>query len=280
MTHQTSGVREEQDALAADSDGLTINVAEGIADIRFARPDKLNAFDLPGFKAIARAQSQIAARRDIRCVVLSGEGRAFSAGIDLDTLRMVPQLGNLEARTNGDANFFQVAAWGWRTLPQPVVAAVHGYAFGAGLQIMLGADVRICRPDAVLAIMEARWGLIPDVGGIALLRTLVRDDVARDLIYTGRRFDGREAEKLGLVTHLSTDPRAEAMTLARTIASSSPNAIRAAKRLLNASIDATGREILLAESEEQAQLLASPNHAEALAAAGEDRPPRYQDHDV
>jgi enoyl-CoA hydratase/carnithine racemase len=159
----------------------------------------------------------------------------------------------------------------------PVIAAIHGFAFGGGFQIMLGADIRIAAPDAQFSIMEVRWGLTPDVAGITLLRGLVRDDVARELTYTGRRFDGEEAARLGIVTRTADDPRTEALALARSIAESSPVANRATKRLLNISADGDAEAILRAESREQQALLASANHHEAVTAARERRTPVFED---
>lgn len=256
---------------------LTIAIADGVADVRLARPDKLNACDGAMFDALCAAIGRIATLGEVRCVVLSGEGRAFCAGLDLESFVAGSALADLMARTHGAANRVQQAAWGWRTLPQPVIAAVHGVAFGAGFQIMLAADIRIAAPQAELAMMEARWGLVPDMGGIALLRDLVRDDVAREIIYTARRFDGEEAARLGIVTRTAADPRADALALARAIAANSPAAIRAAKRLCNLAADTPADAILLAESAEQQALLGSPGHRETIAAARERRAPRFAD---
>ncbi len=253
-----------------------VTVEGGVAEVRLCRPDKMNALDVPMFHAIATAMEALAGRGDVRCVVLSGEGRAFCAGIDLTALATSPELGNLMPRS-GEANLFQTIAWGWRQLPVPVIAAVHGVAFGAGCQMMLGADLRIASPTAQVSLMEMRWGMVPDVAGFALLRGLVRDDVARDIVFTGRRIAGTEAAELGLVTRLAEDPRAAALDLARGMASSSPDAIRAAKRMLNLPATASNAEILLAESVEQTALLASANHREALAAHAEKRAPVFSD---
>ena len=256
---------------------VTLTVADGVADLRLNRPDKMNAFDGAQFMALSARISEIATRRDIRCVVLSGEGRAFSVGVDLQALAGDAELRDLMPRTHGDANIFQHCAWGLRTLPMPVIAAVHGFAFGAGCQVMLGADIRVARPDMECAMMEIRWGIAPDMGGIALLRDLVRSDVARDMIFTGRRIGGTEAAALGLVTQLADDPVARAMELARGIADSSPDAIRAAKRLLDLPRGADDAAILLAESQEQAALMQSANHREALMAGMEKRAPIFTD---
>lgn len=260
------------------TDRVTVTVEGGVAEVRLNRPDKLNAVDIAMLEAIAAAQAQLRATPGVRAVVLSGQGRAFSVGIDLEALgggAVTPD--SLMARTHGEANLFQNAAWGWRTLPVPVIAAAHGYAFGAGLQILLGADIRLATPDCELSIMEVRWGLVPDMAGVALMRTLVRDDIARELTYTGRRVDGEEAARLGLVTHTTDDPRSEALALAREIATRSPDAVRAAKRLFNGAADLSGPEILLAEAEAQGQMMRAPNTFEALLAGRQDRAPVFTD---
>lgn len=243
---------------------VTMTVADGVADVRFNRPDKLNALDEAQYEAINARIDEIAARDDVNCVVLSGEGRAFCVGIDLSRLGSSPDLHNLMPRTHGEANQFQQSAWGWRTLPVPVIAAVHGYAFGAGCQIMLGADLRIVAPDAQLSVMEIRWGLAPDVAGMALARGLIRQDHLRDLVFTGRRVSGQEAVDLGLASRVAADPREAALALAREIASSSGEALRAAKRLCNLPAATSDAEVLLEESREQEALLASEGHREAV----------------
>ncbi|WP_156680548.1 crotonase/enoyl-CoA hydratase family protein [Sphingomonas profundi] len=256
---------------------VTIAVEAGVADVRLNRPDKINALDPAQFAAIAAAIDRLSAMAGVRAVVLSGEGRGFCVGIDLESLSAGGDLARLGPRTHGDANLVQQVAWGWRTLPMPVIAAVHGFALGAGCQIMLGADIRLCAPDTRIALMEARWGLAPDVAGIALLRGLVRDDLARELAYTGRQVGGGEAAAIGLVTRVAADPRDEALALARAIAAQSPAAMRADKRLFNLAREADAPAILRAESAEQEALLAGPDHAEALRAAREKRPPVFQD---
>lgn len=253
-----------------------ISVEDAIAEVRLNRPDKLNAIDTAMFSALSEASAAITARGDVRAVVLSGNGRGFCAGLDLASLAGgVPE--SLMTRTHGIANLFQNAAWGWRSLAVPVIAAIHGVAFGGGLQIALGADIRIVAPDARLAVMEARWGLVPDMAGIALLRGLVRDDVARELTYTARQITGLEAVELGLATRTADNPRAAALELARQIAAGSPRAVRAAKRLFGLSQDAGAAELLIAESVEQERLLSGPDVAEIVAARAGQRPPRFAD---
>ena len=220
------------------NDRVSVEVADGIADVRLNRPEKLNALDSAMFSALSDASASLAERGDVRAVVLSGSGRAFCAGLDLAAMGGAdPSFGKLHDRSYGIANVFQNAAWGWRSLPMPVIAAVHGVAFGGGLQIALGADVRIVTADAKLAVMEVRWGMVPDMAGIALLRGLVRDDVARELTYTARQFSGAEAVALGIATRVADDPHAAAMELAAEIAARSPRAVRTAKRLFALSQD-------------------------------------------
>ncbi|MHA6718320.1 crotonase/enoyl-CoA hydratase family protein [Sphingomonas sp. RS6] len=246
----------------------------GIADVRLARADKMNALDPAMFDAIIATIDALAAQPGLRAVVLSGEGRAFCAGLDMASMA-AGDAGDLMARTHGIANRFQQVAWGWRTLPVPVIAAVHGVALGGGLQIASGADVRIAAPDTQLSVMELKWGIVPDMAGFALWRGTVRDDVLRELVYTARTFDAAEAQSFGFVTRLAGDPHAEAMALARTIAGQNPDAVRAAKRL--AGHDGDTASVLLAESAEQMALLRSPNQIEAVMANMQKRAPRFID---
>jgi enoyl-CoA hydratase/carnithine racemase len=261
---------------------VTVTIGGGVADVRLNRPDKLNALDPAMFEAIAATGEALAGTRGLRAVVLSGEGAGFCAGLDMASFAAVAAGGtglgiDLIKRTHGLASLFQEAALVWHRLPVPVVAALHGAIFGGGLQIALGADLRYVAPDAKLSVMEIRWGIVPDMAGTLLLRDLVRGDVLRDLAYTGRIVSGEEAVALGLATHAVAEPREAALDAAREIASRNPHAIRAAKRLFNASDDAFAARLLLAESEEQASLLGSPNQREATRANIEKRPPVFRD---
>jgi enoyl-CoA hydratase/carnithine racemase len=247
----------------------------GVADVRLARPDKMNALDPAMFAGILEAIDTLGQTAGLRAVVLSGEGRAFCAGLDMASMASAGEGTDLNARSHGIANSFQQVAWGWRTLPVPVIAAVHGVAFGGGLQIASGADVRIAAPDTRLSVMELKWGIVPDMAGFALWRGTVRDDVLRELIYTAREFGADEAQGYGFVTRLAQDPHAEALALAHAIAGRNPDAIRAAKRLANHEGDAAAT--LLAESAEQAALMRSPNQIEAVMANMQKRPPQFRD---
>lgn len=260
------------------SERMTIAISDGIADVRFNRPDKLNGLDAAMFDAIARAGEMLRSKRGLRAVLLSGEGRAFCAGLDLGSFDDMSDLsGPLLERSHGPSNRFQHAAMLWRALPAPVIAAVHGVCLGGGLQIALGADIRIASPDARLSFMEIKWGLVPDMGAFALTRGMMREDVLRELIYSGREVSGEEARALGLITRVSANPREEGMALARQIASKSPDAVRAAKRLFAAARDEDMAGVLLSESREQAALISGANQREAMIANLEKRPAVFTD---
>jgi len=254
---------------------VTIAVAEGVADVRLSRADKMNAIDPAMFAALADAIDRLAAMAELRCVVLSGEGRGFCAGLDMAAMAAERSGLDLAARSHGPANLPQHVAWGWRTLAVPVIAAVHGVALGGGLQIVGGADIRIAHPGTRLAVRELHWGIVPDMAGYALWRGLVRDDHLRELTYSAREFTAAEGLAMGFVTRLADDPRAEAMALARTIAGRSPAAIRAAKRLHGLAGDAGVEAILAAESAEQIALLGSAEQREQVRANLEGRPPAF-----
>jgi enoyl-CoA hydratase/carnithine racemase len=266
------------------TDRVTITMLDGgIADVRMNRPDKMNALDPAQWDALVAAIDQLKAAPGLRVVLLSGEGRAFCAGLDLASMAgdRAPGAssagGSLADRTKGIANNAQYVAWGWRELGVPVIAAVHGVAFGAGSQIMAGADIRFIHPDTRVAIMEMKWGLVPDVGGMPLWRTQVRDDVLREMIYTNREMSGVEAQALGFATHVSDNPLADALALARVIANKNPHAVRGAKRLCNALATASDADLLQAESDEQLKVIRTPNQMEAVMAEMQKRAPVFAD---
>jgi len=258
-------------------DRVTVSVTEQIADVRLARADKMNAIDPAMFTGIGAAIDRLAGRKDVRCVVLSGEGRAFCAGLDMASMAAGGSGLSSRERNDQGAILPQHVSWGWRNLPMPVIAAVHGVAFGGGFQIMSGADIRFAAPGTRFAIREAHWGLVPDMAGFPLWRTLVRDDVLRELVYTAREFGAEEALTHGFVTRVAEDPLDQAMALARTIAGRSPHAIRGAKRLLNMAHDADPVAMLAAETEEQVKVIGRPNMMEAVAANMAKRPPVFED---
>src|SRR6202171_6416806 len=222
---------------------ISVSISDGVADVRLVRADKMNALDAAMFDALVATSDRLAPEKGLRAVVLSGEGRAFCAGVDMGRFAAMKEKGgngvaggenrDLSVRTHGLANFPQAAVWGWRQLSVPVIAAIQGVAFGGGFQLALGADMRFLAPDARMSIMEIKWGLVPDMAGTPILASLVRDDILRELTYTGRIFSAQEALSYGPATRICEDPRGAALEMAREIAGNSPDAIRAAKRLLN-----------------------------------------------
>src|SRR6201993_3529436 len=265
---------------------ISISITEGVADVRMVRAEKMNALDGEMFEALVGATDRLGKEKGLRAMVLSGEGRAFCAGLDMGRFAAMKESGghgvpgaesrDLTKRTHGLANFPQQAVWGWRQLPVPVIAAIQGVAFGGGFQLALGADIRLLAPDARMSIMEIKWGLVPDMAGTPILASLVRDDILRELTFTGRIFSAQEALAYGLATRVCEDPRAAALEAARGIAGKSPDAIRAAKRLLN-KLSVDPGPALLAESVEQQKLIGSPNQTEAVRANIEKRGPRFAD---
>ncbi|MFI4965859.1 MAG: crotonase/enoyl-CoA hydratase family protein [Caulobacterales bacterium] len=270
------------------NDRVTVEIKDGVADVRLVRVDKMNALDDAMFSALVETGERLKTEAGVRAVVLSGEGRAFCAGLDMGSFQAMAsgeRSRNRETssalltpqRTEGGSNRAQHACMVWREIPAPVIAAVHGVAFGGGFQLALGADLRFVAADVKLAVLEIKWGLIPDMAGIVLMRGLVRDDVARELTYTGRIFGGEEAVAMGLASRVCANPRAEALTLAAEIASKNPHAIRAGKRLLNLMGEGDQHAILLAESREQGALIGSPNQVEAVMANLQKRAPSFAD---
>lgn len=262
------------------SERVSVSVTGGVADVRLQRPDKRNALDLPMFEGLVAAGQRLMSEPGLRAVVLSGEGKAFSAGLDFMSFVALGQEGTTKMLARGPespANLAQRVAWIWRELPVPVIAAIHGPAFGGGLQIALGADVRLLGPDAELSVMEIRWGLIPDMTGSRTLLELLPLDVAMELTFTGRIVRPEEAIRLGLGTRLEADPHAAALALARLIATKSPHAIRAGKRLLREARGLATAPLFELETQLQVELLGSHNQLEAVSANLQKREPVFED---
>jgi len=264
---------------------VTVSIKNHVADVRFNRPDKYNALNFDMIDAMAAAIKKLSQASTVRAVVLSGEGKGFCAGLDVEnfTLMTNPEnnrITNLQERYEGRAtNIFQFIAYGYKQLPMPVIAAIHGVALGGGFQIALGADIRLATPDAKLSIMEMKWGLIPDMSASQTIRDLVPIDVAKELIFTGKTINGEEAGRLGLVTRTCSNPYDEAHMLANEIALRNPHAVRAAKKLLNEAWHGDDTEGLLKESQYEMKLIGTPNQCEAIMANFEKRNPNFHDPD-
>ena len=258
---------------------VRIEIADHVAVVTLTRPDKHNALDVAMFDQIIAAAQRLASEPGVRAVVLHGDGPSFCSGLVVVAFMQAGGgTGGLTDRIDGSVpNWFQRSAHDWLTLPMPVIAALHGSCFGGGLQIALGADIRIATPDARLSVMEVRWGLIPDMAITRTLPRLVAIDVAKELTFTGRVVDGTEAQSLGLVTRLADDPLAAARELAAEIAARSPDAVRSAKRLYNEMWTADATASLALEAELQLGLIGSPNQLAAVAAGFTKQPAEFVD---
>ncbi|MFO7191652.1 MULTISPECIES: crotonase/enoyl-CoA hydratase family protein [Thermocrispum] len=252
-------------------------VKDRIAYVTMTRGEKYNGLDLDMFHALIDAARGLRRDRDVRAVILRGDGPAFSAGLDFKSVGKQPTkfLLNLFRWPWQEANLFQRACWEWRTLPVPVIAVLHGKCYGGGLQLALAADFRFATPDCELSIMEAKWGLIPDMTGSVTLRELVGIDVAKRLTMTGELFDGRTAAGLGLVTGVSEDPLKDAEELAGQIATRSPDAVAYTKKLFHRTRHLSPRAALRLESRLQLRLLRGVNHKIARTAGMAKQVPQY-----
>ena len=261
-------------------DRVRIEVTDHVARVSMVRADKHNALDAGMFHGLLAAAKRLRTEPGVRAVVLHGEGKSFCSGLDVASFMSGPMsFDDLLEREDGElGNLPQRVAIDWAAVPAPVIAAVHGNCFGGGLQIALGADLRIAAPDARLSVMEIKWGLVPDMGITQTLPRLVGLDRAKELTFTGRRLSGEEAAALGLVTSVAADPLAAAQELAADIASRSPDAIRAAKQLYDRSwAGMPAREALELETELQMGLMGTPNQIAAVTAAMTGEPGAYSD---
>jgi enoyl-CoA hydratase/carnithine racemase len=265
------------------SDRVSCVMEGGVADVRLTRPDKRNALDGAMFRALMETGEALKRDRSVRAVVLSGEGRAFCAGLDLGSFR--PEggagsdggIGPLLEHDGRITTRAQQVAYAWFEMPAPVIAAVHGACLGGGFQIAVACDVRIVAPDVQMGLLEVNYGLVPDMTGTQLLPRIVGLDVAKALALTGRIVDGAEALRMGLATHVSATPHDDAMALARQIAAKSPDAVRGTKVLLNLAGTVGLAEGLAAEHRTVSRLIGSPNQIEAVSASFERRAPRFSD---
>ena len=260
------------------SERVQLSIDNQVATVRMSRPEKRNALDADMFDGLIRMGERIIADKSVRAVVLHGEGKAFCAGLDFASFMGSPDLMQklLSRGDKSPANMAQRAGWIWQEVQVPVIAAIHGFAFGGGLQIALGADLRYATADAQFSVMEIKWGLIPDMSITQTLPALVPLDVAKELMFTGRIVSGTEARELGLVTKISEDPLADALQTAKLIATKSPHAIRAGKTLLRDAPGMSRADALKLETALQVTLLGSPNQMEAVQANMSKRDPDFK----
>ncbi|MEO1857076.1 MAG: crotonase/enoyl-CoA hydratase family protein [Rubritalea sp.] len=263
---------------------ITVDVSEGVAEIFLNRGDTHNSLNLEMFHAIADCGEALKHNADIRVAILSGKGPSFCSGLDLSLTKSLAEKGvegkkiieELLQHDDSIANLAQNVCYVWQTLPFPVVAAVHGVAFGGGFQIAMGCDIRIASRDAKFSIMESRWGLIPDMAITQTIPNVLRKDQALELALTARIFDSVEAERIGVVTSVAEDALGSARGLAGVIAMKSPDAVRACKRLFNEGWNCGPREGFKLEAQLQRTLLGSVNQREAALAGLEKRPAQFK----
>jgi enoyl-CoA hydratase/carnithine racemase len=260
---------------------VRVVIADHVATVTLNRAEKRNAVDTAMFEALFEAADSIAANPLVRAVVMHGDGKDFCAGVDISVFGgegIGATIGErMKPRTLSGANFFQSASLCWRDLPVPVIAALHGSAFGAGFQIAMGADMRYAAPDTRMSIMEIKWGIVPDMGITATLPGILAEDKVRELAYTGRLVDANECLALNLVTGIHADPLAKASAVAAEIAAKSPDAVRAIKKLVSESWRGNAAATLKLEADLQMSVMAGGNQKEAAAANIEKREPVFDD---
>lgn len=240
---------------------VELTVEDQIAYVSLARPDKRNALDMAMFQAIVDTIKSLRKDRTLRAVIVSGLGEDFCSGLDVKSMMKTATgpLKLLKKFLPWRANMAQRVSTDWQKVGAPVIVAIHGRCWGGGMHIALGGDIRIATPDASLSIMEARWGLIPDMGGLLALRSHCRIDVAKQLTWSAELLDGKAAKQAGLVTYVNEDPMALAKALAESYKTQSPDAIAAVKRLYNKSWIGSKGMALLRETFYQIRVILGKN---------------------
>ena len=251
-----------------------------VAIVTLNRPDKYNAMSIEMFDQLIETSEKIVRDKSVRAVVLTGEGKVFCSGMDIANFNPNSELAEtaISERTHGICNKWQKAIWTWRENPVPVIAAVKGLAYGAGLQLTMAADIKYVHPESRFSILEMKWGLLPDLSGTQLMRFNVREDIFKELTYTNRIFTAEEAVQYGFATHISGYPMKAAMELANKITTKNPIAIVKAKALINNASYTTAKEGLIAESALQEDIMMKPDQLEAVYANMQKRPATFNDY--
>jgi enoyl-CoA hydratase/carnithine racemase len=248
-----------------------------VARVWLNRPDKLNGVELDMLQGLLDAAAELRRNRDVRVVLLQGKGDSFCAGLDFAAAgksrsRIVKFF--LPNPFRG-TNLFQQSLWAWRELPVPVIAVTRGHVFGAGIQLALAADFRFTTPDAQWSVLEAKWGLVPDMSGTVPLAELTTADVAKRLVLTGEVFSGEQAVAYGLASGASEDPMKPALELVDAILARSPDSVAASKKLLNRSRRGGLRGAFARERRYQFRMFRSPNTKAARKAGMKRTDPEY-----
>jgi len=270
------------------NDRIELTIENHIATVCLARADKMNALDAKMFEALVSVGETLLSTNGVRAVILTGDGDNFCAGLDKSNFQSMLTPSDsasvdqqtlptkLSERTHGIANMPQHVVWLWRELPMPVIAAINGVALGGGLQLALGADMRYAGADSRFAILEMKWGLVPDMSSTQIMRHLIADDVIRELTYTARIFSAQEAKAWGFITDIKEDPLAHAQALAQEIASKNPDAIRGAKQIIDQANYQTAAQGLMMESVVQDSIIGTPNQIEAVMSVMQKRAPDFK----
>ncbi|MGK5094989.1 crotonase/enoyl-CoA hydratase family protein [Deltaproteobacteria bacterium TL4] len=261
---------------------VLLEIKDDLAFVTLNRPEKYNGLDMPMFEGIVAAAKKISRKRNVRAVILKGEGPAFSSGLDvMNVIKNPLALARLLLKPGLNiSNLAQDVSYVWRQLPVPVIAVLHGNCYGGGFQIALGADFRITTPDCQFSIMEMKWGLIPDMTGSITLRELIPIDLAKELTMTARVFSGVEAKEYGLVTKVSDKPLEDAVEMAKEFATRSPDAIAYVKKLFNSTWVADDKTALKWETQLQKKLLGRWNQLAAVSKNVSKSPLNYHNRNV
>ncbi|WP_028116049.1 crotonase/enoyl-CoA hydratase family protein [Ferrimonas senticii] len=249
-------------------------IIDSIAYVALARPDKRNAMDLAMFQEIVATQKQLKKQRDLRGVIITGQGKDFCSGIDIKSLLSdgSKAFKLMWKWWPGSANKAQQVCTGWRDLPVPVIAVLHGKCWGAGMQMALGADFRYATADSSFAVMEGRWGLLPDMGGNLGMRETMAQDHALWLAMSAEPIDAKQALEWRLITEISDDPLALAKSQMAKLMQRSPDAIAATKKLYRRHGVPKSGMMLAAETFHQWRLILGKNQRIATARAkGKDK---------
>lgn len=252
--------------------------------LRLNRPDKLNSFTIKMWRELGAIGKELQDDADLRALVVIGNGRAFSSGIDTSVFTGggasiedgVEETTHSDPTVNGILRTQDAYTW-LENARYPTIAAVHGYAYGAGLQLALACDIRVFAHGAKVGLLEHKYGILPDLGGTQRLPRVVGAGKAKELIWTAARIDAEEAYRIGLCEQLVTPDELEtaAASLAATIAAQPPLAVQGAKRAVEAAGRLPVAEGLVVEAEEQARCLRSDDMREAITAFVEQRSPNY-----
>ncbi len=242
-------------------DRVKLELRQQIAIVTLNRAEKRNALDMAMFYAIQNIIRIIKKDRHIRVVIVKAEGEDFCSGLDIKSVlkNKLNALKLLWKWLPGNANLAQIVSVGWKQLPVPVIMAIQGRCWGGGLQIALGGDFRIATTKATFSIMEAKWGLISDMGGSVSLRQLIKVDDALRYAMTAEEFSAEKAKSIGLITQISADPYQAAFDFAKQLCATSPDALAAVKKLYHRAWHANDRKLLSKESFYQWRILLGKN---------------------